>query len=249
MISVGNFKVKISSTTDILVGFRRGLVLIRDISSLKKIFKENVFYKPSDVPHFVAQESPLLLDPVNPVNNLLKKKEQQLRIFAKCAAHTLQLLDDVCKGKSGVHVFAPQPKPEEVLPFKASDWLVGSEEAILQHCTVQPYVTIRNSIQMRPFDKCLELVALALCGIMKTVNEKQEVSPQKLVETSISVFEGKKKSWSPSKESHETKHATCYLPVEVGNQNKYVRCSFDCITNPNAPPQSDDVSDYWPRSN
>ena len=88
--------------------FRRFLERVTMIDSQRIAYYE--YYRQSDVPPSVMQQTPLLLDPSSPYNNFMTRFDAQARApFKAYAAESLRRLRTVRNGSDLKMLFAPQP--------------------------------------------------------------------------------------------------------------------------------------------
>ena len=112
--------------------FKRFLKMVCYIRTLNIVFPD--YYKRSEIPFEVSKQIPLLMDPVNPYNNLLNlKKEEHLgdlfEVFEYAAGSVLKMIGNGCSDID--LIFCPQPllyhlrlKEEWFLPREGT-YLVG----------------------------------------------------------------------------------------------------------------------------
>lgn len=113
---------------DILRGFRIALDKIRNYQKVNAVFDR--FYSPSNVPHTIGKQRPLLMDPANPRNNLLSPDVHKFfDQLAEFAAVTLDRLDNSERcGQILPDLFAPQPSVWSGLSQKPKEgsWVIGT---------------------------------------------------------------------------------------------------------------------------
>ena len=125
---------------------------MENISSLHVIF-EGPYYSLSDVPTGIMCQTPLVLDPSNPRNNLMHGfKKEALEYFSRAATWTLQKLNSTGEKWMGngmrvypfvKEAFVPQPLifDQNSDTYKPTLWAIGN--LTVSHLS-QPSLTIRN---------------------------------------------------------------------------------------------------------
>ena len=90
-------KKKIGQTPSILRAFRLFLRMVRDIEQQRIVFSySGDFFSESDTPDEVLNQTPLILDPSNPYNNVMSTFSPLAQhLFSDCAKETLKKLERV----------------------------------------------------------------------------------------------------------------------------------------------------------
>ena len=188
-----NFKIPSMNSA-----FKRFLTMVCYMKSQYIIFDD--YYKRSDVPSEILKQRPLLLDPVNPYNNLLdlEKKPALLSLFKTyqfAAGTVLTMLGKGCKDIE--LVFCPQPllyelrrKENWILP-KEGTYLVGirelkdfSSNVLKKDTKGMPNILMPSLVIRDPRGKSLEgdfrEVLYAMAGVVhnlifqKTIQNKSQ---------------------------------------------------------------------------
>ena len=143
-------KLKTGRKTSILNAFRMFLQMVENIEEQRIVFDYSEdFYSEYDTPDHVLEQTPLILDPSNPYNNVMNSFPPLARqLFRECAKETLERLealeDEFKKGLKPhlKEIFRPQLTPSLGTVFVPHRWLIGvqSEETLLQ-----PRLTLRNT--------------------------------------------------------------------------------------------------------
>ena len=210
----------------ILRAFRLFLKRVENLSTQRIIFTD--FYRESDVPPHIREQTPLVMDPSNPYNNLMYKvRDADQKLFSECAKVSLSRLERVERQIQYHHgypdfklLFLPQPKPFEVAPEfeipRPDDWLVGTESR-LRH--LQPNLIIRNSslgndkLVLGNIKKILSafLYVVDVEAQVNRVDRKQ--SARDRIKETIDDFFGQKRPWSASHKSHADYDVTFEIPI------------------------------------
>lgn len=192
---------------DILRGFRIALDKIRNYQKVNVIFDR--FYSPSNVPHTIGKQRPLLMDPANPRNNLLSPDVHKFfDKLAGFAAVTLDRLDNSERcGKILPDLFAPQPSVWSGLSQKPIEesWVIGTVS--LPH-EKQPRIQAQKGYVLV---KVLEVAAHVIGGVLAA---KEGSFGQEDVQRAINtIIVGKDRTWRPVPCHFHTMDALAIFPI------------------------------------
>ncbi|KAJ8027995.1 2'-5'-oligoadenylate synthase-like protein 2 [Holothuria leucospilota] len=123
-----------------LKGFQRFLRMIEHVSSINVFWDE--FYSKDDIPPYIEEQRPLLLDPTNPYNNLLRGRNvdflKQMSSFASVTLSRINKAKD--SNMALLMIFEPQPKIDQVYSYfftnpskSPQNFLVGSYKDSIIH--------------------------------------------------------------------------------------------------------------------
>jgi len=236
--------------------FKRFLEKVSRIKETNIVFTD--YYSKGEIPPEIIKQSPLLMDPVNPYNNLLggecgygyrifNFKSTALKEFMSfmenAAEMTLKLLNNGCSDLR--MVFYPQPllfelaKKEKWLFPKKSSYLIQicknsdpdiqSSNDNLTH-TMPEYI-LRNpkaNNMKRDIDAMLKAYAGAVCNLTKSKPDLSTYELKEEMQGFIDEMKGEKTNWVTVYEKHNDKDVTMIIPID-GDQN--VCISFDIDSN------------------
>ena len=212
--------------SSILRAFRLFLKRVENLSTQRIIFTD--FYDESDVPSHIRQQTPLVMDPSNPYNNLMYRfRDADQELFSKCAKVSLSRLEKVERQVQCHHgypdfklLFLPQPKPVEVGPEfefpKPDGWLVGT---MVRSRHLQPNLIVRKSslgndkLVFENIKKILSsfLYVADMEAQVEGVDRKQ--SARDRIKETIGDLFGEKRPWSASDNSHADYDVTFEIPI------------------------------------
>jgi len=230
-----------SGQPDYLGAFKAFLEMVMNLSTIKLVFYEH--YQKTDVPSHIFSQGPLILDPTNPFNNLLKdvvkhgdgnnnveKEAKFLTLFRDCAKNTLMILDG---GLLQIpNLFLPQPLmwkiPRTEQPVVPYDYMVGVHD----YHDPMPRLVVRTSIPPR----VKHILDNILWVYTSTVKAAEVENPnlsltevQKKVENTVNKMENWNKEWvtATDKDRHEDRAITLMMPLMGRNRNNGMFLSFN----------------------
>jgi len=199
---------------DMARALKIALAKIRDFASLNVIFAR--FYDRDCVPDCVAAAKPLLLDPSNPLNNMLDQTAlPHFLTLARFAAHTLGRLDLMERGAT-VDIFEPQPVAWDTsftnFRVKEGSWIISWQ---LNAKTVQTHVVPQKMplLELKHVSALANLIGLSQWGQgALPIEDKLEA-----VKSTINKhFTGGTKEWKETSQSFSSKDVLVVSPVHDG---------------------------------
>ena len=206
----------------ILRAFRLFLQMVRDIEQQTIIFDYSEdFYSKSDTPDEVLNQTPLILDPSNPYNNLMSTFSPLVQqLFSNCAKETLRRLDTVEKeiemDQEFPHfkeIFLPQLTDHENIPQR---WLVGKRPETL----LQPRLIVRNATLNKKTIAQFHKAFSAFVYIFDIESNyplydmvERRKGAQHSVEEAMDHVIKSHYEWEPSQDTHRNYEVTFEIPI------------------------------------
>ena len=224
--AVEEVQEKTTNATPYVEAFAWFLEKVRDIRNLKLIFTDE--YQVSDIPTSTIRQVPLLMDCVNPWNNLLdlpdKIKGKFFDTFSGCAAESINLL---LKKQNISELFVPQPNlndyPFKIIQPQNDSFLLG----ICDDNNLLPEREIRDTditAEMKSSVDCILHVYAATLATLPKGLSSAEI--QNKAGTLVNQMMNTNNTWSPSFSNQKHEDKQCTLRVPIGN-GKAVCVSFD----------------------
>ena len=150
-------KQEIGITPSILGAFRLFLKMVRDIEQQRIVFSYSVdFFSESYTTDEVLNQTPLILDPFNPYNNVMSSFSPVAQcLFSDCAKETLKRLErvkeriEVGLGNPKLkEIFLPQLTPPASPVCMPQNWLIGlqSDEVLNQTPLILDHFNPYNNV-------------------------------------------------------------------------------------------------------
>jgi len=188
------------------------------------------YYSVREVPENIRNQVPLLLDPVNPTNNICREIGPDFyQMFSKCATTTLQMFDSGCENLQ--QIFTPQPmlwmllqnKPIQLRPRRYLIQIkLYNSQMTKSVIRINPGRGIKDFVQ--------NMLNVLSINIKNIETKKPGISDQEL-QREGEIFMNKMdncnedRKWASSTESHENKAVTLMVPLN--GQNNGLFLSFD----------------------
>lgn len=213
---------------DLLEGFQRFLRMIKESNGINVIWTN--FYDMSDIPSYIQRQQPLLLDPTNPYNNLLGGNNavylEQMSSFAR---ETLSRIDMANTNRNPrmalTKIFEPQPKIYQIYKSPSTksprNFLLGDRKDIRSLPKIERRRGAKGvdpTIAQNYFFAFVDAVAAAA-----ETDGRQSSDITETVRSELKQFIDPGQ-WSPTNESHESRHMTFTIPVGHGT-NRVIKIS------------------------
>ena len=201
--------------------------MVRDIEQQRIVFSYSVdFFSESYTPDEVLNQTPLILDPSNPYNNVMSSFSPVAQcLFSDCAKETLKRLErvkeqiEVGLGNPKLkEIFLPQLTPPASPVCMPQNWLIGvrSEAAPLQ-----PRVIVRNVAlnketrsQIAQFHKAFSaFVSVFDIESNYYIPGGRKISAQQSIEKTIDHLFRRKRKWIPCDDMHDNRDVTFEIPI------------------------------------
>ena len=223
--------------------FRRFLVKMKDLSTINLVFQD--YYSLSDIPSSVVKESPLLLDPTNPYNNLLSSPGTYLEVFSNSATSALEVLDKMsCQVAELDRVFQTQPLlhqiPEMVREIGMKQFSSRVSVCPLAGWDGYPFAVLMPALKVRVKigkgrHHALENLLRTYTGVVKRVEaENMDVKPaevQEVMQRTVDKMDNAVgRTWTTTtSDKHEDKNVSLVMPLFNNNNptGQAVILSFD----------------------
>ena len=185
------------------------LRMVRDIEQQRILFTYSEdFYSKSDTPIEVLNQTPLILDPSNPYNNVMSTFSPLAQhLFSDCAKETLKRLERAKKQIEMdlalphlTEIFVPQLTPPASPVRMPQNWLIGVQS---EAAPLQPRVIVRNAAlnketrsQIAQFHKAFSaFVSVFDIESNYNISGRRKISPQQSMEKTIGHILNLKGKW------------------------------------------------------
>ena len=208
--------------------FVKFLQKVQNLRSQTTVFEE--YYTALDVPLNIRNQRPLVLDPVNPTNNVCRDIGLEFyNMFSKCATTTLQMFDSGCENMQ--QLFFPQPMLWKLLKTKS---FLSEPRNYLIEIKFYSSKMKKSIIRLRP-DEVIKGLVHNMLNVLSThvkniETKKPDISVEEVQKEGKKLINRMKnddedREWMSTTETHEDRAVTVIVPL-IG-KDKGLFLSFD----------------------
>ena len=220
-------KQKIGVTPSIVDAFTLFLKMVLDIETQRILFTYSEdFYSESDTPIEVLNQTPLILDPSSPYNNVMSTFSPLAQhLFSDCAKETLKRLDRAEKQIEMdlvfphlTEIFLPQLTPLASPIRMPQNWLIQVQSEAVP---LQPRVIVRNAAlnketrsQIAQFHKAFSTF-MSVFDIVSNydIPGGSKISAKQSITRTIDHIFRRKRKWIPCDDMHDNRDVTFEIPI------------------------------------